>query len=265
MANAAAREPRLINPADPLFPHSYAKQAEIQAIQDDIDSIIADVQWGFFSEVQNSSAELLSQFGIFADKINTMHAPVLADFTALPPSSCRDGAETLLNTTRTQTGFQAGNCANRVNNAITVILEKIDKLFENFNRQFSEIQQIVVKSYIKSNLFVDMPDEVITKMDRFFNNVDARWKEQKPEFSKLRNQLRADLTAEHGKLATCTKDVVTFAETMFGLTLGQIDACKEYTQSQRAGARASASRNFIEEAMSYMNSAQFRFSQVDNE
>lgn len=263
MAAANVIEPALINPADPLFPHSYAKQAQIQNIQDDIDSIVAEVQRGFLEETKKSSSNLLSEFESFANTINAKHAPVLADFIELPAGSCRDGAETLINTTRTQTGFNAGNCATRVNNAIANIMAKVDKLFENFNRQFSEIQQIVVKSYIKSNLFVDMPDVVIEKMDRFFDNVDARWKEQKPEFSKLRAQLATDLAAEHAKLSTCNADVVTFADTMFRLTSGQIDSCREFNQAQRAGARASAQRNYMEEAMNFMNSYTFRFAQEE--
>lgn len=256
-------QPALINPADPLFPHSYGKQAEIQSIQNDIDSIVAEVQRGFLEETRVSSANLLNQFETFANTINAKHAPVLTAFNQLPAGSCRDGAETLINTTRTQTGFNAGNCATRVNTAVANIIAKIDRLFENFNRQFSEIQQIVIKSYIKSNLFVDMPDVVIDKMDSFFNNVDARWKEQKPEFSKLRAQLAADLAVEHAKLTSCNAEVVVFADTMFGLTAGQISSCEEFNQAQRAGARAAAPRNYMEEAMNFMNSYTFTFAQEE--
>lgn len=262
MVSANVIEKALNNPSDALFPHSYGKQVQIQSIQDDINSIIADVQWGFFTEVQTSSANLLGQFETFANIINAMHSPVLADFNQLPAGSCRDGAETLINTTRTQTGFNAGNCATRVNNAVANIIQKIDKLFENFNHQFSEIQQIVVKSYIKSNLFVDKPGDVIKQMDTFFNKVDSRWKEQKPEFTKLRSQLATDLAAEHAKLSVCNSDVITFAETMFRLTSSQIDSCNEFNQQQRAGARAAAPQNNIMgEAMNFMNNFTFRFAQ----
>lgn len=170
MTSANSIEPLMMIPVDDVFPYSYEKQAAIQTIQDEINDIVAEVQWGFFNEVQNSSSFLVRHFQDLVSVVNDLHGPILSDFSQLPKDECRDGAEVLINTTRDQTGFKGANCATRVNNAITSILAGTETLFENFNRQFSEIQQIVVKSFIKNNLFVGMPDDVTRKMDKNYNS-----------------------------------------------------------------------------------------------
>lgn len=254
----------MINPSDPLFPHSFNKQSQLQEIQDDINLIIAEVQWGFYEEVKASSGASVDNFENLANAINALHAPILADFTELDPSSCRDGAETLINVTRTQTGFHAGNCASRLYNAVTAHVAKIGSLFENFNAQFSEIQQIVVKSFIQSNLFVDMPTDVMNKMDAKYELVKTRWDAQKPSFVALRAQLKKDLDEEIEKLQVCQSESTTLATTLYNMVRGQIDVCIEFNQNGNARARAgpASSRNFVAEAMNYLANHQFEFPYV---
>lgn len=251
----------MFNPSEPLFPHSFEKQAEVQAIQDDINGIIGEVQWGFFEEVQGSSAESLAKIEILANQINELHAPIYEAFSQLPAGSCRDGAETLINTTRTQTGFHAGNCASRLNNAVSNVLTRIGQLFENFNSQFSEIQQIVVKSFIKSNLFVDVPTDVMNKMDANYNFVKARWDELRPDFVELRNRLKAELATENTNLQSCQQESVNLATTLYGITRSQIDVCIEFNQNenQRARAGPTSNRNFVEEAVNFIANYHFEY------
>lgn len=251
----------MYNPSDPLFPYSFGKQVQIQAIQDDINEIIAQVQWGFFEEVQGASAESLTKFENLANRINELHAPIYEDFSQLPPSSCRDGAETLINTTRIQTGFHAGNCASRLDNAVSSILADTNQLFENFNSQFSEIQQIVVKSFVQSNLFVDLPTDVMGKMDDNHVMVEARWDALRPDFVELRNKLKGELSSENSILQNCQQESVNLATTLYGMTRGQIDVCIEYSQNvnQRARAAPVSSRNFIEEAVNFLANHKFEY------
>lgn len=259
MTSANSIQPAMNIPSEEVFPYSYEKQEEIQSIQDEIDQVVTDVQWAFFNEVHNSSSSLVKHFKNFADTINEQHASILSDFIQLPENSCRDNAETLINTTRTQTGFNGGNCANRVNNAITSILARTDSLYEDFNRQFSEIQQIVVKSYIKSNLFIDSTELVKGNMDENFNLVKTRWDELKPNFNSIREQLKADLNEEDAKLTICHLDSVAFAESMYRLTRSQIEVCQENAAAGVARARVANEHNYVAEALSFMNSFEVRY------
>lgn len=263
LTSANPLAPAIQFPNNDIFPYSYQKQEAIQSVQNEIDDVIADVQIGFFMEVQNSSEYLLQHIEDLANTVSGIYASILDDFDAVKKGECRDGVESIINLTRSQSGYTAGNCATRVNKDITSILARNYNLFENFNRQFSEIQQIVVKSFIKNNLFIDKPEEVIRKMDDNYNLVKARWDELKPDFTTLRAALRNELIVEDAKFAICHFDVMEFVESMYRNIRGQIDECNYFENNANARASAANGRDYIAEAMTLSNNFKARFSEEE--
>lgn len=260
LTSANPLAPSIQFPNIDIFPSSFEKQEAIQVIQNQIDEVIVDVQIGFFMEVKNSSEYLLQHIEDLANTISGLHDSIMSDFVNVKEGTCRNYVEEIIKLTKSVSGSNAGNCALDVNNAITSILTRSDDLFENFNRQFSEIQQIVVKSFIKNNLFIDKPEEVIRKMDDNYNLVKTRWDNLKPDFTSLRAALRNDLVIKDATFAICHSNIEKYVEEMYRLSRGQIEQCNYNENNENAQASAASDRNYVAEAIILSNNFKAQYS-----
>lgn len=202
---------------------------------------------------------MLQHIEDLSNSVSGTYASILDDFDGVKNGTCRDDVKEIIERTRSVAGSNAGICADLANNAITSVLARNDNLFENFNRQFSEIQQIVVKSFIKNNLFIDKPEEVIRKMNDNYDLVSTRWDELKPDFTRLRAVLRNELVIEDAKFAICHSDIVGFVDDMYRLARSQIDKCNYNGNDVNALASAVDGRDYYAEAMTLANNFNARY------
>lgn len=231
---------------------SWEYQNELQSIQSEIDIAIADVQNGFFSVLSSSTSQTLEQYQNHTIDIENLHAPIYERFQRLAEGSCRATTETLINLTRDQTGFGASNCANDYDVAVRRIINDLSIEFNNFNLQFAQLQQIVVKGFIQQNIFLT-PEDASSKMKNMLDIVSKRWADVKPNLASLRASLSNRVAIQNRELTNCHNNVESFAVNMYSMVNTQLTQCENFNNSKRTFSTSNIDElHVIEEFKAYI-------------
>jgi hypothetical protein len=232
---------KLIHP-DFLFVHAWEYQAILTNLQADINSAIQEVQTAVSNVLKTSTSQTLTQYETHVNDVQAEYEPHLEQFQTLKPGDCRNDAEGILNRTASSTGYRASNCAaaydNRVQNEVAIA----NRAFVRFDDLFSQVQSIVVKSFIGSNQFLT-PEDIQDKITEIYELVNGKWAGSKPEIEAVRRNLASAITAQNIELGNCHQANLNYATMFFGMFREAVQICIDFDNTPNPFASKRLSMN----------------------
>jgi hypothetical protein len=208
-------------------------QNELQTIQSKIDVAIADVQKGFFNELSASSSTTLKQYQNHTEHVEVLHDLIYDRFDELADSECKTMGKNQIRGIKETTGFYALNCAKYYYNGVTKIINESRIDVKDFNLRFSELQQIVIKGFIKQNIFLT-GEEAMKRIEEMMKFISELWEEKKPNLDKIRTELKTKIAKENKKVSKFHECVEDWATYMFNGMNSLLEQCEESTKPSRA-------------------------------
>lgn len=195
-----------------LINKAWSRQFDLNLLQDQIDVAIADVQNGFFEVLKNSTSQALSQHETHNRQIDDIHKVIYERFSRLPEGSCRNTVQNMIDLEREASGFSGSNCMRFYDRDVTPIITETNFEFTKNNRLLSELQQIVVKAFIKQNIHLT-PSDAADTMDKIFDHVNKQWLSIRPSLEDLRIAMRTRIGNRFRELVNCHGNVFGFSVT----------------------------------------------------
>ena len=228
-------EGKLSSP-DRLFDHARLYQTLLTNLQEEINFAIEEAQTAVSQVLRTSTTETLRQYENHAISIEGEYAPHQEAFEQLIPGSCKNTAETILNTVKTFTGFEASNCAKAYDNVVREIIESTSGSLVNFDDVYSELQSIIVKAFIAKNIFINS-EEIEETISDMFELVQTKWNETKPEFDDLRRNLALAIGLQNIQLGSCHESIKNVATDQFAFFRSMVNTCNDFNSPQSVSER----------------------------
>lgn len=216
----------LIHP-DFVFENAWHHQELLGELQDNINEAIFDVQTAVSSVLEGSTGKALTQHEGHINDLLTLRQPLAEAFDKLKDGSCRNSAQTILDSTTEITGFEASNCVTRYSESVDKDIARATAALVKFDDLYGLVQQIVVKSFIGKNKFVN-PEDISDTITAMYALVEARWADAKPTMDALKQELSSKINAHQAKLDDCNDYNIETALFGFRFVERQINTCKEF-------------------------------------
>lgn len=183
-----------------LFQSAYEYQEKLFNLQSEINQELVLVKTAI-SEVlkkstktslcliEDNSKEILNMDQNVRSKIEAhdMSIPGLSDLV--------DGLNAITNTL----GFAASNKLKIFDRNVDALLKKAAQDIGKYSDSFEEIQQIVVQSFIGSNLFSNQ-EQIIEKFKTLYEQKEEQWQVIRPNINSLVRDLTAAINLNHQEL-----------------------------------------------------------------
>lgn len=210
-----------------LFDHAREYQNRLTELQEEINIAIQGAQTVVSSILRTSTAETLRQYEVHIEQIENEYTPHLEIFNELTAGSCKNSAETILNSVITFTGFEASNCAKSYDERVTEIVATANGALVDFDEVYSELQSSVVKAFVGRNVFIS-PEEIEGRIADIFEIVEERWEESKPEFEAVRRSVAIGIGEQNIQLGQCHDLILQVAASQFSWFRSIANTCNEF-------------------------------------
>lgn len=220
----------MISP-DFLFTSAWEYQVKLQEFQEKINAVVHAVIVAVSEVLEGSTAETLKQYEDHVNVIEKIYAPSLKSFEGLKPGSCRNSAETILNQTTLFTGFKASNCAYTYNSRVTTEVNDANKALVRFDDVYTQVQSIVVKAFVGSNVFLT-PEDIQEKFIEIYKLVTDRWEETEPEIEAVKRNLQTRITNQNVELGRCHGEIETETEGEYKRFRDMVKVCEDFDTSR---------------------------------
>lgn len=194
-------------------------------LQEDINQVLNQIQTAVSSVLETSTNETLEEY---EDHVNS----ILAFDTAVsegtlrinPDSMCRALLENNLLLTTNLTGFESSNCAASYNTKVSLEIGNFTMKLLRYNNIYENVQQIIVQSFIKQNVFTS-PDDIEATFHRIYNNILESWNMSKPQIDDLIQALKEAITNANVLLDGCHDRLLTFITPSYNNLLNNVEMC----------------------------------------
>jgi len=255
-----AADAKMINP-DFLFDHARDYQNKLTELQGSVNEAVEEVQSAVSRVLKVSTAETLRQYQLHMGAVESEYAPHLETFNRLAPGSCRNSAETILNSIMTFTGYDASNCANVYDLSVTALIANASNSLVQYDDAFSQIQLIVWKAFVGENTFVtpeaikDKITEIYGKVLRFVNN--ARF-----DSDQFVSSLSLLISQQNLELGNCHDSILEVASNQFAWFRAMAQTCEGFNESQGGNGRSKRSADNMEEHEQLLEDFKKQFAQL---
>lgn len=214
---------KLIHP-DFLFKHAWEYQNLLADLQGDINKAIEEVQVAVSSVLKSSTNQTLKQYEDHTEAVEDAYVPFMEQFKAVKPGQCRTDGEVNLFNTATQSGYRAGLCSYTYHSKVDIEVANANKALVRFDDLYSQVQSIVIKSFIGYNQFLT-PEDIQDKITEIYELVEGRWAGSKPEIESVRRNLAAAIAAQNTELGNCHNANINYINRIFTLHAEMVQVC----------------------------------------
>lgn len=193
--------------------------------------MIQEVHTAVSVVLKESTSVTLHQFEDHVEIIVTEYNPYLVDFNELAPGACRDRAETMLTDTVSFSGFDGAVCASKYNEKVQTKIDIASKSLVRFDDVYSQVQSIVVKSFIGQNVYTN-PDDIQKKFKDIFDLAEGKWNASRPEIESVVNDLASSIDKQNIELGRCHDKIMDDAVAQFGRFGRMVQTCNDFNNSQ---------------------------------
>ncbi|CRK90255.1 CLUMA_CG003966, isoform A [Clunio marinus] len=241
---AESVSPFLTNP-DFIFGGARDYQLRVDALQSEINEVTAEVQTTISSVLEKSTTETLGQYQEVGQQIDVMYESSLERYGTLTPGLCKSNAEAILNSTTTFAGFEISNCASYYDRSVQIDLDIARRALNGADEFYTQIQMIIVKSFIGKNIFTD-PEDIKDLFIAMFERVATNWESSKPEFEGIRDSLETGIATQNRNLDVCHERVITLTSTFYELFRSQVETCIEFERTPEPFGKSKSTKPDIE-------------------
>lgn len=173
-------------------------------------------------QTRNNSDRILSVFGSMTNKMdNLVHDDCYEDLVDLA-----DGIVKI-------TGFRVGNILTEHDKNITTALGDADETIKKFDIISTEVQRIVHKAHIKSNVFKN-PELVSKKYIAAYEDFKAQWDVTRPQIVVIVLELRSNFNKLLSNLGANFEAMHIAFDTSFELFESDaIAVCEDYSKTAK--------------------------------
>ncbi|CAO1315307.1 unnamed protein product [Diamesa hyperborea] len=218
--------PFLENTSD-LFISAWEYQNKLTDLQQDINLQLTAIRTSVSNVLKTSSRQTLEQIENNTIAILDLDAPVRAIVIPLESTACNNNLKTLLNETTEYAGFPSSNCVARYDVSVKTALKAAYALMDKYEGLFSEVQQIVVKSFIKQNAFLT-PQAIIDEFQKQYNIHAEDWERIRPDIESFVKSLGGNVAVFNTVLGSCFTTVQTKLIPTYARIVDEVAECKEF-------------------------------------
>lgn len=164
----------LLASPESLFVSAWEYQRKLTLLQQDINLQLIAIRTSVSDVIRSSSTQTLEQTEKNTVSILSQDAPVREIIFTLEDSACTNNVKSILNSVTEYSGYPSSNCIARYDKSVQTELQSAYAFLEMYEGLFSEIQQIVVKSFIQQNAFLT-PEAIIKKIQEHFQTRSEDW------------------------------------------------------------------------------------------
>lgn len=210
-----------------LFFSAWEYQSKLTSLQQDINLQLKAIRTSVSNVLRSSSTQTLEQTERNTVSIWSQDVPVRDILFALESTACTDNMKSILNQVSKYSGFQSSNCITRYDESVETELKAAYALLEKYESLFSDIQEVVVKSFIQSNIFLTL-DTIIIKFQSTFKTRNEEWEKTRFDIESFVTSLATNVAVFNTVLESCYNDVLVNLVSSHTLILAEVSICKEF-------------------------------------
>lgn len=210
-----------------LFITAKDYQSRLTALQQDINLQLTAIRTSVSNVLTLSSGKTLEQIENNTIAILALDAPVRAVVGPLDSTACIDNLKNLLEGTTEFSGFPSSTCVARYEESVRSALKTAYALLEKFEGLFVDVQQVVIKSFIKRNAFLT-PDLIIETFTNQYNAQAEDWERIRPEIESFVKSLSGNVAVFNNVLESCFSNIQTNLIPTYSRIVAEIAVCKEF-------------------------------------
>lgn len=216
------------------------------ALQQDINLQLTAIRTSVSNVLRSSSSQTLEQIENNTVAILDQDAPVRETLFAIEKTACTNNLRSLLDGVTEFSGFPSSTCVARYDDSVQSALKAAYALLEKYEGLFSEVQQIVVKSFVKQNAFLT-PEAIIETFQSQYQTRSEDWERIRPDIETFVKSLSGNVAVFNTVLKTCFTNIHTNLSPSYALILTEIGVCREFdnTKSPFAMLSAPVAHNFL--------------------
>lgn len=172
-----------------LMETSIDYQDRATALQNDINYNLALIRLTVSEILKINMNETVYQTRENSDRILKFVENLNEKLEKLLQDDCYEDLMDLANGIIKITGFKIGNFLTEHDANVTIALGDAEEIVRNFNVMSTEVQRLVHRGFVKSNVFKD-PEHVSQKYISSYKKFKAEWEEIRPQLSNIVLRLR---------------------------------------------------------------------------
>ena len=221
-----AQNERSIIP-DSLFESAWEYQRYFESLQEDINIKLNSVRTEVSDLLQKSSTFTLEQIEGNANSILLLDDPARNRIYELSSSLCVNNLRVLINGITEFTGFGSSNCVTSYDISVQEAINTTYALLKKYEGPSVDVQQIVVRSFINRNAFLQ-PEEIENRFKDIYNQQLAEWNEFNPDTEDFLSDLRSKIDDFFNNLKKCFNNIQESVAPAYDILQGEIATCEAF-------------------------------------
>lgn len=232
--------------SESLFITAWEYQDKLTTLQEEINLQLSAVRLSLSDVLKSSSKQTLSQIENNTFAILNQDDVVREVVFNLDPTACTNNLRTVLDGVTEFSGFPSSICVNRYDSAVQSVLNDTYGMLEQNNGLFIEVQQIVVRSFIRQNAFLT-PKAIIETFKTQYESLTENWAKNYPNIEEFVKTLSSKFAAINVVLGSCFNETQSSLTPSYTRIIAEVEICKEFDNTKSPFAKFSKSlqKNFL--------------------
>lgn len=222
--HAAPVEKSAVIEVTDLFETAWKFQEKLNPRQEDIDNDVTEFRNSVSNVLKTTSKNALKEIELNSKKILEMEQPYRVAIDGLKAGDCSTDLKFLLTSATKLTGYKSGNCVNLYDNSVDTEVQQAQELISVYDGIFTELQQLVVKSFVGKNQFSQQP-EIISSFEHEYEKRVAMWEEIKPDVELFIENLSGNINDFNDIMANCMTNIQDGVAKTYNLLNDDIETC----------------------------------------
>lgn len=229
-----------MNRSESLFIQAWEYQDKLTTLQENINLQLTAIRLSVSSVLKSSSSKTLEQIENNTIAIIEQDQPIRDVVFNLEPTACTNNLRTVLNGVTEFSGFPSSTCVSRYDNGVKVVLNDSYIMLDQYNGLFSEVQQVVVKSFIRQNAFLT-PETIIETSKIQYERLNENWTKVIPNIEEFVKSLESKIAEINVNLGSCFNQTQANLIPSYVRIIDEVDICKEFDNTKSPFAKFSKS------------------------
>lgn len=218
--------PKVLSPQS-LFVVANDYQTRFEDLQTDINEKLTEVRTAVSTVLKKSSGVTLEQIETNSDSILALDDVVRKIIFGENLSVCNINLRNQINSVTEFSGFESSNCVNRYDTSVQAELKTAYEILRQYEGLNYEVQQIVVRSFIKANIYLE-PELVEDRFKEQYKNRSEEWEKIRPDIEKFVADLSGNIAGFNQVLKGCFDKVQDSVKPEYARLEGDIAVCREF-------------------------------------
>jgi hypothetical protein len=207
-----------------LFDTAWKFQDKLNPRQSDIDNDVTEFRNSVSNVLKTTSKNALKEVEDNAKRILDLENPVRTSIDGLKVGDCSSDLKKLLNGITGFTGYKSSNCVKLYDYSVDVEVQQAQDLISVYDGIFTELQQLVVKSFVGKNQF-NQQAEIIERFEQEYEKRVAAWEAIKPDVELFIENLSGNIEAFNDVMHECMVEIQQTVLPSYELLKEDIETC----------------------------------------